>query len=256
MTAALNRALHPVIAQAPLLLSGGGGGDPFWANVNYLVKGDGVHGDPLALVDFAGIHGSFTYSGTPPTYSNVQAKPWATTSMRFNSANSQFARTTIGAALAAVGSADWTVEHWVFPLSNLNAPSMNIGRYAAASIDLWIGDTTLNYFALMWLSTATNRWLITEQISGPFTLNAWHHVALARDSGTLRCFIDGVQVGGDQVDAGDFPNVDTNGITLGGDESAFGFVQNCYIQEARVTAGVARYVSNFTPPTISFPEGP
>ena len=86
----------------------------------------------------------------------------------------------------------------------------------------------------------------------------WKHIAVTRSGGTLRCFIDGVQtysgtgsanyrsphpvfVGFNGTLGGTWPNGTRNGACRG------------FVDELRVTAGVARYTSNFAPPTAAFP---
>jgi hypothetical protein len=89
---------------------------------------------------------------------------------------------------------------------------------------------------------------------GSGTLDTTRHVALVRSSGTTKLYIDGIQVGGDYSDSSNY-----TGTTLtiagrfaavsGGDYRGF----NGRLDELRITK-VARYASNFTPPTAPFPD--
>jgi hypothetical protein len=78
-------------------------------------------------------------------------------------------------------------------------------------------------------------------------LNTWYHVAATRDSSNnVRLFIDGVQQGA-AVSISDAATQTQYGLQIGGTDLQ-GFVD-----EARVTKGVARYTTNFTVPSASFP---
>lgn len=87
-------------------------------------------------------------------------------------------------------------------------------------------------------------------IQSTTTLSAstWHHIELSRSGGTVRLFIDGVldatvanAVTWDFSDSG--TRVGSNGWD--GTNSMF----HGYIDDFRVTKGVARHTANFTPPT-------
>ena len=91
-------------------------------------------------------------------------------------------------------------------------------------------------------------------ISGsPLSANTWYHFAYARSGSSTKMFINGTQVGSTYTDNTNYinapnrPVIGTNGFTLG--DSNF----NGYIDDLRITKGLARYTANFTPPTQAFP---
>jgi hypothetical protein len=74
-------------------------------------------------------------------------------------------------------------------------------------------------------------------------------VALTRDAaGTTRGFLNG------SLNASGTYNVGNNGSTglILGSRNASGNYFNGYMQDVRITKGLARYTANFTPPTIEF----
>ncbi|MBP6809810.1 MAG: hypothetical protein KA125_16215 [Chromatiaceae bacterium] len=77
----------------------------------------------------------------------------------------------------------------------------------------------------------------------------WHHLAGVRDGNTLRLFVDGVQVK-QGVISGEL--VSLNGLNIARLKSRtyVGFLG--YMDEIRITQGIARYTSAFTPPTAPF----
>lgn len=84
---------------------------------------------------------------------------------------------------------------------------------------------------------------------GTVTSGQWHHVAITRDAaGTTRGFLDG------SLNASGTYNVGNNGSTglILGSRNGTANYFNGYMQDVRVTKGLARYTSAFTPPTAEF----
>jgi hypothetical protein len=81
----------------------------------------------------------------------------------------------------------------------------------------------------------------------------WHHVALVRYGNTLTTYVDGVA--GTPADCTGISFGDSGfTVQLGGVNNApYDAPLNGYIDEFRVTKGVARYTGSFTPPTQAFP---
>ena len=80
-------------------------------------------------------------------------------------------------------------------------------------------------------------------------LNAWSHVALSRSGTSTRLFLNGVQQGSTYTDTRNYIQTPIR-IGIRFDQSTQAF--NGYIDELRVTKGVARYTSNFTAPSAPF----
>ena len=79
-------------------------------------------------------------------------------------------------------------------------------------------------------------------------INKWQHIALTRESGTLRLFVDGVLVGSTTA------NDDTGSscpVAVGSDYVGSETLAG-YMEQIRITKGVARYTHNFIPPAQSF----
>ena len=94
-------------------------------------------------------------------------------------------------------------------------------------------------------------------ITGTTTIaaNTWYHVALSRNAGVTRMFIDGIQEGSSYTDSNSWicgasrPAIASSGYTLGSE------CFNGYIDEFRITKGISRYSANFTAPTLGFAKG-
>ncbi len=80
--------------------------------------------------------------------------------------------------------------------------------------------------------------------------NAWHHVALVRNGSDYVCYVDGVA----ELTISGFGNIYAhNKISIGASSGDHTHVFSGLIDEVRITKGVARYTTNFTPPTEAFP---
>ena len=102
---------------------------------------------------------------------------------------------------------------------------------------------------------ATGRWAIyygtTQTTHGSLvpSTNTWYHVAYVRNSGTTKLYIDGTEI----ISVADTTNYTDTNFTIAGWYSS-GFLLNGYIDDLRITKGVARYTSNFAVPTAAFPN--
>ena len=99
---------------------------------------------------------------------------------------------------------------------------------------------------------------IAGTLQGPPTIqNAWNHLAVVRHQGNVTIYTNGV--GGTAVaGAYDFPAavLALGSVPAADDQgaysSAYGF--DGFLDEVRVTVGVARYTENFTVSARAFPD--
>ena len=137
------------------------------------------------------------------------------------------------------GTGDFTAEAWVYPTS-LSASNKVIFDFRAAN------DTSGYQIGLYSTTTPYVANSIGGILNGTATMapNAWMHVAVTRESGTLRIFINGVQAGS----VSNSLNCTNTICNIGGNYSG-GEAFPGYIANARVIKGTAVYTSAFTPPT-------
>lgn len=143
-----------------------------------------------------------------------------------------------------LGTGDFTVEAWIFQTATNTYPSL-----------LEIGSHQLTDSILFILNEAGPRVYSGAfySIGNSYSLNTWNHIAFTRQSGVLKTFVNGASNAGVS-----FTNNITNQtsvsiaypVSLGGS----GYFFPGYIDDLRITKGVARYTSNFTPPTQAFPN--
>jgi hypothetical protein len=87
---------------------------------------------------------------------------------------------------------------------------------------------------------------------GTLLTNTWQHIAYTRTGGTGRLFVGGV-LAGSWADTTNYVGT----VNRLGQTSASNAVDNRlsgYIDDLRITKGVARYTAGFTPPTAAFPN--
>ena len=164
-----------------------------------------------------------------------------------------------------LGSADFTLETFVRfnTLPSGATKYVIMGKWDEGnnfrSYELYLGGPSLENGNLVFrYSTDGTAATVVEPISYPyaFQTDTWYHVAIVRASGEDLLFVNGVQQGLPIADVATY--YVGNGYYALGIETNSGNAVNAtaldgWFDEARVTAGFARYTSNFTPTTVPFP---
>ena len=247
--------------------TGGGSSNPqfitgvYDQTVSLLLHMNGTNGG-TSFVD-NGIHGySVNMSGTPfssATTSTSQSK-FGGSSGYFNRSAPNALRFDISANAAGIapltlGAGDFTVESWVYLNSMPGSESYPDGFWITGwgenssnlGFDFYIGTSNINL--------AIYNYNDTRQIYAPhgMTTGQWYHVAVSRSGNSFRAFIDGVQIGSTTTYNGPAYTPTTGGIAVGIAEPFIsGGCFNGYMQDFRITKGLARYTANFTPPAAAF----
>lgn len=147
-----------------------------------------------------------------------------------------------------LGTGDYTIEFWVYGNSWSTLPVLlEYGRQGASNtpgLEFYVSTSGGKLDVYGGSTTGT---LLASYSNLPTT--TWTHVALTRASGSNRLFINGVQSGTATTDTANYNQAFIRiGAFVNGSNSL-----NGYIDDLRVTKGVARYTANFTPPTQAFP---
>lgn len=228
------------------VVSEGGAVDPNFANVSLLLPMNGTNGST-----------TFTDSS-----SNALAVT-ANGNAQISTGESKFG----GASCLLDGSGDY--------LSVGSSSLFNFGSGALFTVELFIRPTTTSsggfisqriggvYAPFEIVKYGSNRlqWLISNASvstwqslgisSNVLTINTWHHIALVGDGTNLKLYCNGTQVLSTSQPSWTSANRPLY-IGAGGDNAMTG-----YIDDLRITKGVARYTANFTPPAAPFPtQGP
>jgi hypothetical protein len=215
--------------------------DEYFQNVSLLLHGDGTNG-------------STTISDSSPSPKTVTAfgdAQISTAQSKFGGASIAFDGTNdyldIGSNSAfGYGLNDFTIECWVYRNVS-SAVQVILEQRAAVSVQLvptlYISATKLFYY-----TNGSNR--IT---GGVVSASQWVHIALSRSGTSTRLFINGLQTGSTFTDTFNYIASPVR-IGDGNDGVSPTASLNGYIDDLRITKGVARYTGNFTPPTAPFPD--
>jgi hypothetical protein len=91
--------------------------------------------------------------------------------------------------------------------------------------------------------------IVATSAAGAVVVNQWQHLAITRDNNNVtRIFVDGVQSGSNGSSTENFSN--TTDLSVGSYQgTGDGYDWRGYLDDIRMTRGLARYTANFTPPT-------
>lgn len=142
------------------------------------------------------------------------------------------------------GTGDFTCEAWVYLNGNDSTYRTMLGFDVTGGLLFEVYQMKLDIGLRGTSNTGSTSTLTADQ---------WNHLAITRSGGTAYWFINGTL---DKTDTSLLNNVDLSNASapLIGDYSAGQTNFDGYIDELRVTKGVARYTATFTPPTKAFPR--
>jgi len=141
------------------------------------------------------------------------------------------------------GTDDFTIDFWI--KSSFSVPNSNIvlttGNYINYGLEL--GQPNLFFW---YTDTGGSSQVQHINVSGD--INSWIHIAKTKENGVNRVFKDGILIDTAPQTTYNFTNSDLFQI---GNPSA-GPKISFYLDEFRVSKGIARWTSNFTPPASPY----
>ncbi|MDP6769619.1 MAG: LamG domain-containing protein [Anaerolineales bacterium] len=224
-------------------------GDVYFPQTDLLLPFDGANG-ATTTSDLSNSNHAVTFGGNS-AISTAQSK-FGASSLGLDGTD----YITLPSTICDFGLADFTIECWIRS-SNWNHSDAG-GYYSIVLYSNWSGG-----------SPPAEYWLITIQTNGTFkfwtrnlfnitsttalSTDTWHHIAFVRSSGVFTYYLNGVS------DVSSTNTYDFNsssyamtGLTryIGSSAgSTYGVLG--YIDDFRITKGLARYTSSFTPPTTA-----
>ena len=173
---------------------------------------------------------------------------YGTGSMKFNG-TTDYLNSPISPQLV-FGTGNFTIEGW-FYFNSVASGQQPVSGYTAGNNENYAWYMTSTGGLAYYLSSTGNSWNIANNVTmGTVSANTWTHIALVRNGSTFTPYINGVA--GTTSSSSSAIYSSGTGITLGAYANAFFF--NGYIDDFRITKGIARYTANFTPPTSAFPN--
>jgi len=150
------------------------------------------------------------------------------------------------------GTGNFTVECWSYLVARTNTTPCifsNYNSYVAGALSLFAGHasgTITRYQVALNGSTFP-----VIQSTTNIAYNTWVHLAVVRNNGTITLYIDGV-ANGSVASSVSLNGVGTSWYIGTSGDAITTCCINGYIDDFRITKGVARYTAAFTPPTSQF----
>jgi hypothetical protein len=225
--------------------------DPYlYTNTVLLLHGDGTNGS-TNIVD------SSKVAGSPKAVTAVGNAQISTAQSKFGGSSIAFdgtgdALTTPDNSAFDLGGSSFIAETWVYPTSNTGLRILYVKRTipspGIANIALAINAGV----ATFWASSGISSWdIIGGMTFGTPALNAWSHIAVVRNGSSFTGYLNGV--GTSLGSSSGVISTTSSSVSIGGDADGSSSFAG-YIDDLRITKGVARYTANFTPPTAPFPD--
>jgi len=205
--------------------------DQYYGNTVLLAHLDGANGG-TTTIDSSPQRSTISVSGTAQTSTTV-AK-WGASSGYVN-VSGGFSTTNF----VYTFTGNFTVECWIYLVTSPAVPHdiVKIGSESSGRYVWYLNSAVLTSNLFGSPSNPTY---------GTLNLSTWYHLAFVRVGSTITVYVNGISAGTD-TQAGTLGNDGTLNFLSGSSFTA-------YIDDLRITKGVARYTSNFTPPTAPFPN--
>lgn len=219
----------------------------------------GDDGSNVLLMHFNGVNAASgpMVDSSPSNHSFLQAMgtnaTFDTSILKFGGASVVYGGSS---ALASGDSSDWdfgtsnfTIDTW-FRWSQLPGS----GGLEQSVLDVGGGVSTSTGVTLLFTGTGELDVYINGNQNAfgfnPFVINNWYHLAVVRNSTNLTVYIDGTA----GATIANSSNVigSTTGLIIGRAFGATTYYFQGWLDELRITKGLARWTANFTPPTSEF----
>jgi hypothetical protein len=230
-------------------------GDPHFFNVVLLMGFEGVNGStgaPGLTDESSAAHGTGTLIN--PSLGNI-----STGQFKFGTSSLFINGTSTPTGLTFPDSNDWnfgaglfTIEMWV-RLSTVGGSEVFASQWGTSGQFGWqfglTGGSSLSWYV------STDGTAILTDINGTWApvANTWYHVAVDYDGTKYRVYVNGVMTGSSAI-----PRIIFNSNLVLAIGSYFNGLNlmNGFIDELRITKGVARYATDtsFAVPTSAFPR--
>jgi Concanavalin A-like lectin/glucanases superfamily len=141
----------------------------------------------------------------------------------------------------------WTVELWFYSTTSTGANRTLFRTQDGGFAGVAIVQNGTNLYVD--LSTSGSAWNWSTGAKS-FSLNTWNHLAVVRNGSTTTAYLNGTSY----YSASSVSIWDSGSpIYIGGRGISADYFEG-YVDDLRVTKGIARYTANFTPPTAAFPN--
>jgi len=215
----------------------------------------GVDSDTKLLLHMEGIDGSTTFidsSSQGHTFTANNNAEIDAAQYKFGTASGLFTTNTdyITSAssedwnLGGAGGGDFTIDFWVRFDGTWTTTQGFLRTWPDGGSNGWIywynGDSNT---VLLWTGSGTSRGVSWNPLA-----NNWYHIALVRESSTISLYVNGLFQG--IFADGDFNN-DGQVLQVGHYGNSYTSLEG-WLDEVRISKGIARWTSDFIPPTMAY----
>jgi len=216
------------------------GGDPDYTSVTLLLHLDGTNGST-----------TITDNSTPPKTLTAQGNAQISTaqskagfggaSLLLDGTGDYLSGTDAGFAF---GTGNFTVELMVYPVGTGSYKTLIATRNGGGAFtDRWTIGVGPSQEAFIY----TNGFIVTTSNS-VLPANTWTNIAVTRSGTDVKIFINGTQSGSTGTNS---QNLTYSTLGVGANSDGVDSF-NGYIDEVRITKGIARYTANYTAPVAPF----
>ena len=219
-------------------------GDPYWANVTYLVTNEGSNGStPSPAV----VGGTINYTDSAAL--STASAPTGQSSSLYLDATGARDSIWLDAGAGSELTGDFTIEIWFAVSNNMNNSRLydiggnKLSVFLNGNVD---SNPTISIYA------ATG-YIINSYALSTWTPGTWHAVGVSRSGSTVYVFFDGVL----QTTATNSATLGStiNGMSIGAYfKGSANHLADSFIGPFRLTDGVCRFTADYTVPTLPLPE--
>ncbi len=227
-------------------LTGSTVGDVYYPQTVLLTPFEGTNGS-TSISDLSTRNHSSTFSGSSLSISTSQSK-FGSSSLYHNNQSSTTDHVSFGSNSDFLinQNTEYTIEFWYRARdTTANIPILGYGTYnSAIQFQMYAtGDGAI----LFKQGSGSWGWGSINITGGTLTVDTWKHIAVVRNAGTLTVYVDGTSIG--SASTGNWGgSTGTLRIATYFGDARVGYF---YMDDLRITKGIARYTGNFTPPTTS-----
>jgi hypothetical protein len=218
--------------------------ESYGANVVLLCHFDGTAGQTTTVDSSQSAH---PLTMTTQTLSTTQTK-FGTTALSTAAGNTAV---STGLADFQLGSQPFTIEAHVFLTTTTSGTYVIVGNFASTTNLGWNFSVTSGQLYLTYTQDGINSGIVGSTFN--YSANRWYHVAVDRDHlGVFRVYNNGVVLS--TSSASNFSLYPSTRTLYIGNDGNLNRNFPGYIDDLRITRGVARYAGTFFPLQVTMPD--
>jgi len=234
--------------------------DPYFSNVSVLLHADGTNGS-TTFTDSSSNGYAFGANNTAAL--NTSIKRYGTASLKLNGSGDRITHPTAEASIALASSSIFTLEASIYLTANspangggnrvANVANSNIVSSTQTNAWWWVvgGNTTTTGTNMQYTTWDGSNTIRRMQWNFPSTLNKnqWYDIAVVRDGSNWYAYLDGSLLTNATNEIGGTTQTQATGDLRIGSTLWTSYTSDFigYIDEFRLTKGVARYTTAYTP---------